>query len=157
MRRQAYQPPTGITTLTNPVGLPRLERVKIVVHYADGRVVKGFCQDFSAKNPQFHLIAAEAGPSEQGTRVLVKELKAVFFVRDFEGNPKSNECNQFAGEQRPPGRKVEVTFVDGEVLVGSTLGYDPQRPGFFFFPSDPASNNLRVFVVSTVVRNVRFL
>ena len=29
------------------------------------------------------------------------------------------------------GGKVEVTFKDGEVLVGSTLGYDPKSSWFF--------------------------
>lgn len=119
--------------------------------------MKGFCQDFSPKNPQFHLVSAEPGAGEQATRVLVKDLKAVFFVRDFGGNAQYNERRQFAEAERPSGRKVEVTFVDGEVLVGSTMGYDPQRPGFFCFPADPQSNNLRVFVVSSALKQVRFL
>jgi hypothetical protein len=52
---------------------------------------------------------------------------------------------------------MEVTFKDGEVLVGTTLGYDPSRPGFFIFPADPKSNNIRVFAVATAVKKVRFL
>jgi hypothetical protein len=42
-------------------------------------------------------------------------------------------------------------------MVGSTMGYDPHRQGFFFFPADPQSNNLRVLVVAAAVSNVRFL
>ncbi len=34
------------------------------------------------------------------------------------------------------GRKVKVLFKDGEVLVGSTMGYDIKRLGFFLFPAD---------------------
>jgi hypothetical protein len=52
---------------------------------------------------------------------------------------------------------VEITFTDGETLVGSTLGYDPKRPGFFIFPADPESNNARVFALSKAVRLVRYL
>jgi formylmethanofuran dehydrogenase subunit D len=84
-------------------------------------------------------------------------LKGVYFVRDFEGNSQYNERKTFAENERPSGRKVEVTFKDGEVMVGSTMGYDPQRQGFFFFPADPQSNTLRVFVVTAAVSNVRFL
>jgi len=62
----------------------------------------------------------------------VKELKAVFFVKDFTGNPGYNERKDFAGNQQSVGRKMEVTFSDGEVLVGSTMGHDPKRPGFSF-------------------------
>jgi len=52
---------------------------------------------------------------------------------------------------------MEVTFQDGEVLVGSTLGYDPKRQGFFILPADPKSNNTRVYVVSIAVEKARYL
>ncbi len=134
-----------------------MERLKIVVRYADGRTVKGHTQDFAPNKPHFHLFPSTAGPSSEAVMVLVKELKAVFFVRDFDGNPQYQEQKQFAEGERPAGRKVEVTFADGEVLVGSTMGYDPQRPGFFLFPADPAANNLRVFVISAAASKVRNL
>jgi len=44
-----------------------------------------------------------------------------------------------------------------EVLVGPTLGCDPNRPGFFLFATDPGNNNRRLFAMSTSVREVRFL
>jgi len=46
---------------------------------------------------------------------------------------------------------------DGERLIGYTLGYDPRRPGFFLFPADPRSNNLRIIVVSAAVSAVQYL
>jgi hypothetical protein len=49
---------------------------------------------------------------------------------------------------------VEVEFKDEEVLFGTTTGFDLKRPGFFLFPVDPQSNNLKVFVVSAAVRSV---
>jgi hypothetical protein len=55
------------------------------------------------------------------------------------------------------GKKIEVTFKDGEVLVGTTTGYDTQRPGFFLFPADDKTNNTRTFVVTAAVKGVRFL
>jgi len=42
-------------------------------------------------------------------------------------------------------------------LIGSTVGYEPRRPGFFFIPADPRSNNLKVFAVSRAVMKVQFL
>jgi hypothetical protein len=50
-----------------------------------------------------------------------------------------------------------VIFKDGEVLVGTTTGYDASRPGFFLFPADEKSNNERIFVVTAAVKTVRFL
>ncbi len=137
----------------------QLQRGKMVVHYADGRIIKGYSHDFSPDKSHFHLLPSVAGFSfsDEATHVWVQDLKAVFFVRDFAGDPSYNERKKFAEGERPPGRKVEVTFKDGEVLVGSTVGYHRTRPAFFFVPADPKSNNLRVFVVSAAVTKVRFL
>jgi hypothetical protein len=52
---------------------------------------------------------------------------------------------------------MEIVFKDGEKLVGSTLGYEPNRPGFFIHPADDKSNNIRVFVVQAFVDKVRNL
>ncbi len=133
-----------------------MEPIKVVARYIDGKRVKGFSQDFFPHKDRFHIYPA-AKPSGEATEVIVKELKAVFFVKDFAGNPMHEERKEYKEGEKPQGRKVEVTFKDNEVLVGTTLGYDPSRPGFFIFPADPKSNNVRVFVVSTAVKKVRYL
>ncbi len=78
-------------------------------------------------------------------------------VQDFTGNSQYTERNKFLEEEKPTGRKVEVRFTDGETLVGSILGYDSKRQGFFLFPADPKGNNMRVFVISSSVKKVRYL
>jgi len=127
--------------------------IKVVIRYADGRLVKGYTNDFFPNKPTLHV---SAGPNDSGAVILVKELKAVFFVKDFMGDPRHNESNTFDG-RRPSGRKVEVTFKDNEVLVGTTLGYDPSRLGFFLVPADPESNNIRVYAVNSAVKGIRYL
>jgi hypothetical protein len=133
-----------------------MELLKVVVRYTNGRVLKGFSQDFFPNKDRFHLFPADK-PSGEAIEVLLKEVKAVFMVRDFIGNSNYNERKKYMEGEKPSGRKVEVTFMDGEVMVGSTLGYDPKRLGFFLFPADPKSNNIRVFSVSSAVKNVRYL
>jgi hypothetical protein len=49
-----------------------------------------------------------------------------------------------------------VTFLDDEVLSGTTMNYRPDGPGFFLTPGDAGANNERVFVVSRAIRHVRF-
>lgn len=56
---------------------------KIVVRYADGKILKGYSQDFSPTSPNFHVRRNEAAGSESGQQVSLRELKAIFFVRDF--------------------------------------------------------------------------
>jgi len=57
----------------------------------------------------------------------------------------------------PYGTTLEVTFGDGEVVVGSGMGINLKRQGFFISPPDPKSNNLRVFVVCSAVKRIRQL
>jgi hypothetical protein len=133
-----------------------METLKVVARYIDGRVVKGLSQDFFPNKDRFHVYPADKSSGE-AAEIFLKELKAVFFVRDFVGNFQYNERKEYLEGDKPSGRKIEVTFKDGEVLVGTTLGYDPSRPGFFLFPADPKSNNVRVFAVTTAVKKVRYL
>ena len=134
-----------------------MEPSKIVVRYRDGRTLKGTTQNFFPNKPNFHV--NRLGTTGPGDVIEVKldELKAVFFVRDFTGNAKHVERKQLAPGERPQGRLMEVTCKDGEVIVGTTTGYDPKRPGFFLFPIDPSANNVRVYVVSGAVGSARFL
>jgi Family of unknown function (DUF6982)/PilZ domain len=128
---------------------------KIVVRFADGTILKGFSQDFHPTRPQFSLWPSiNAVPSDR-VNVPVSQLKAVFFVRDFQGNPAYRERKTFVS--RTQGRRVEVTFTDGEAIVGTTLNYRPDGQGFFVSPADAGGNNTRIFVVGTAVRRVRFL
>lgn len=130
---------------------------KVVVKYLNGKVIKGFMQNFSPNKDSFHLIPADK-PSTESIEVAVKNLKAIFVVRDFIGNPQYDERKQYVEGEKPSGLKLEVTFTDGEVIVGSTLlGYDPKRKGNFIIPADPNSNNIRIFAVSSAVKSVRQL
>lgn len=137
--------------------MEEVEPNKVVVRYANGSVAKGFIRNFSPHRGFFYLTPADhsSGPP---IYVSVEHLKAVFVVRDFCGNPQFEERNFYMEGENPPGLKLELTFADGEVMVGSTvLAYDPKRPGNFIIPADPNSNNLRVFAVSSAVKRVRQL
>jgi hypothetical protein len=135
-----------------------MEQVKVIVRFLDGRVVKGYTQDFNPTRPTFHFRTNTPENSLDTSNVIeVKDLKALFFVKTFEGNKEYNERKEFIPGDRAQGRKVEVTFIDGEIMQGSTVGYDPHRSGFFLLPIDPLSNNIRIFVTANAVVNFRFL
>ena len=134
-----------------------MKPVKIVVRFSDGRIKKGYSQDFFPNKPAFHLIRNDARGSRELEEIRVTDLKAIFFVNSFAGNPDYKERKKFTEEDSPKGRKVEVTFADGEILQGSVLGYSSKDPGFSLFPVDPNSNNLKAFVVNASVKNFRYL
>ncbi len=134
-----------------------MEPTKIIVRYNDGRILKGYTQNFFPNKPTFHFQPIDSKNSSDNLDVKIKDLKGVFFVRDFSGNSQYKEKKTFPQGVQISGKKVEVTFKDGEIMVGSTLGYDSNRPGFFFFPSDPEWNVIRVYIVSQSVQKVRII
>ena len=130
---------------------------RVVVRYLDGRVLKGQTADFLPTKPVFHVIpTGQPGTSFPILEVRIPELKAVFFVKDFAGDAAYNEAKAFDEGVRAQGRRVQVEFKDGEVLVGTTMGYQPDRLGFFLVPVDSKSNNDRCFIVMTAAKAVSF-
>lgn len=124
---------------------------KVVVHRRGGALEKGNTSDFRPGRESFHLQL----PGGEVSTVAVADLKAVFFVKDFAGDPDYDEA--YRDTVPGGGKKVEVTFEDGEVVVGFATSYSPARQGWFFVPADAGSNNLRVYAVNAAVESVRTL
>ena len=156
----AFKRPLSIDTLAavnrevSPTpAAPRVAWQRVVARFRNGKVVRGYTNDFHPSKAHLHL-TAEDKPGET-LFVALSQLKAVFFVRDFSGDPSRTDRTEFANSQ--PGRKVEVAFEDGEVLRGTTLAYRADGSGFFVHPADANSNNMRVFVSPGSTLHVRFL
>ncbi len=96
----------------------------------------------------------DAAPGDKPVEIMMDELKAIFFVKSFMGNPDYNEDKNFPKDQTLYGQKVVVNFKDGETLVGTCNAYHLDQPGFFFFPIDKQSNNMRVFAVSKFINDI---
>lgn len=123
---------------------------KVVVHFRDGRVLKGYAAGVSGTLPSFFIQTLDV-PSRE-VEVELAALKAVFFVKDFEGDASHNEQKAFQSPAAPNGRRIEIAMFDGEVMVGSLDAYHPEGEGFFFAPADPDSNNIGCFVVASAVK-----
>jgi len=132
---------------------------KVVVHYLDHRIDQGYTSDFRPDKPLFHLIVKE-NDKEKSVPVKVANLKAVFFVKELKGKSRTRPVKKKTFENIEDknliGKKVKIEFNDGEVLYGLTMGYSPQRQGFFFSPIDLESNNERIFAVLTAIKDITF-
>lgn len=129
---------------------------KIVVKFKDGNIIKGWSTDFGPNEEIFHLHPLE----EYGKDILkvnISSLKAIFFVKDFQGNKDYKKVRTFEGQPKgiPSQRKIIVIFKDGENFYGTCHSYEPERKGFFVYPIDPKDNNDRVFVVSPAINSVK--
>ncbi len=130
---------------------------RVVVRFADGRTIKGTTSDFVPTKDSFHVSEATADAGAKPLEIRVTELKALFFVKDLTGDPQHAERNEFDLVHPPVGRRIRVEFADGEVLVGTTQGYQPTRPGFFIEPADDGSNTERCYVVTTAAQKVTLI
>jgi hypothetical protein len=126
-------------------------RNKIVAHYKNHQIVKGISNNFFPNKIFFNLEA----PSGESSRIDIEHLKAVYFTKDFAGDKDRQDA--YTDEIRGAGRKMKVEFFDGEVVIGYSLGYSPDRQGFFLTPADIDGNNERIFVVSSSTNNVEYV
>ncbi len=135
---------------------------KSVVRFTDGRMLKGYLGDFSPDKEEVALLEVDTGKVHM---LRVNDMKAVFFVKSFEGDFDYREKKSY-GKRKPTGNRVFVKFKDGERLVGFLEGRVPWEKGFFlsnkendgkgFFllPVDEDTNNIKVFVISSSVDDV---
>jgi hypothetical protein len=100
----------------------------------------------------FHIKTAAQGTLE----VKLKELKALFFVKDLVGNSGRNDVLALEpSDGRARGSyPIDLEFADGEHLIGLTVRYPPVRPFFFVLPADSRSNNLRVLINRAAVKRM---
>ena len=124
----------------------------VVVRYRDGRKLKGFTWDFLPTKEVFHV--ADEKDEKKISEISTKELKAVFFVRTFEGDKNHQPEYSLESFRKIPGLKLKVTFFDGEVLYGTTNAYAPGRKAFFMLPADKAGNNERVYVFADATNSI---
>ena len=133
------------------------ERNRIVVHYKDGRLLKGYTHDFNPVKDTFHITSEMEKDKGKIYEVFCPNLKAIFFVKTLEGNVDYKEKKRFdeVDTSNLRGIKIRIEFNDGEVMCGISLGYSKARKGFFIIPVDPNSNNERVYVIASSVRSVK--
>jgi len=140
-----------IRTLTTPVALERM----VVARFLNGTLVKGTTHNFSVQRPMFNVYV-DGDETTRAMAVAMETLKAVFFVKTFEGNRFHMDSHGF-GRVKGHGRRLNVTFRDGESLSGFTMGYNSSKPGFFMVPTDPDSNNSRIFVVNAAIHKLEWV
>jgi len=90
---------------------------KVVVRFIDGAVARGYTTDFNPNKEVFHLIV-KTKQGEKPFIVRTRALKAIFFVKDLNGNGHSSLKKSFDDFKniRVYGKRVKVEFIDGEIL-----------------------------------------
>ncbi|NOQ21992.1 MAG: hypothetical protein GQ565_04990 [Candidatus Aegiribacteria sp.] len=124
---------------------------KIVVHWKNGEIAKGNTTDFSSARPTFHLKTMDDPLCVEEVKLDI--LKAVFFVKDFEGNSAHEDAHDFS-KAPACGKHIIITFYDGEKFYGTSETIHRDRSGFFIFPIDTDANTIRAFVINSFIESV---
>jgi hypothetical protein len=137
------------------------ENKKVILRFIDGKMLKGYIQDLKIAEEYLYL----EDESSHQLKVRLKELKAIFYVKKFEGERGYQEKKVFT-DTRPDAERVFVKFKDGETIIGNMEGVIPWQKGFFLesmkekaftiVPVDASSNNTKILVVTTAVKDVSF-
>jgi hypothetical protein len=141
---------------------------KVIARLRDGKLIKGFLNGSSATLDAFQqasefklpeLIGIDPVEPGEGVSLRLDTLKALFFVKSFEGKKEYPEVKFF--DKSPPirGLWVRIQFYDSESIEGTvenTIHYLVE-PGFFMKPPDPQSNNQILYVIKSSLINFHIL
>ncbi len=131
------------------------EHLPVVAHFKEGTIKKGYTKSFAFFREVFDFTEVNPRTEEDIEKVMIRleDLKALFYVKEFEGNPDYQPRNDV--ERHGFGDRVEVTFHDNETLVGYTPNYREDNNGFILYPADPGSNNQIVAVIRSSIQSVK--
>jgi hypothetical protein len=121
---------------------------KVVVQTREKKLYKGFSKSDFITDSKVKLI------DEKGNQfdLPLEDLKAVFFVRDFNGNPEYDEVRFLTSQEKPIRWIVaELQFTDGEVVEGKIRNDQGllNEPGFYLYPTDEVGNTEVIYVVKS--------
>jgi PilZ domain len=127
----------------------------VVGQYRDGRVVRGYTNDFSSARAYLHVSPTPF--DDEAKFVSMIQLDALFFLPSTQA-PLASETESIEyTTSTSHGRKIAMTLPDGSEMLGTTLTYSRDGSGFFVRPLDRHASATRVFVTQSGIRNVRFL
>ena len=124
---------------------------EVVLHYRDGSTCRGqLRREFRPGDGEVSIITAD------GDEVCAEfdGLKAVFFIKDPRRRDLEVQISEIEVMRQTGGASARVEFFDGEVVHGRVAQYSVKERGFFLFPSAPASNNERIFVVMQALKTL---
>lgn len=120
-------------------------RKKVVIRKLDRDLVKGYVESDAFLTPEGVQVLDLEG---RLLKLPLENIKGIYFVRDFDGQPDRPERKVFLSRPRLTGLWVRMTFKDAEVLDGliseNLLSLEPQ--GFLVTPPDVYSNNLKIYI-----------
>ena len=145
-----------------------MEERKVVVKLRSGEVVKGYLivSGADAADP-FHdsnqnhtgALTVRLLNSNASVQIALVDVKAMFFVRSFRGDPKRKDLRFYSNGPAVGTIWAEIRFTDNEVIE-ATIENSIQHlmgEGLLVHPSDGESNNVLIYVNKSAIATYRVL
>jgi tetratricopeptide (TPR) repeat protein len=132
----------------------RHPRQRLVVHYKDGHTIYGVSFHLDPTEESFPLDCTDSKGAAKDEHAIVEfeEIKAVFYVRSFDGKFDKHKSVPAIEAEGP---KLIVEFEDGETLEGRAVQkYKGNEPRFFIVPHEKHSNNLNILVERSAAKGI---
>ncbi len=142
---------------------------KVIARHRDGKLFKGYLpgpakeslEEFLRQHPSTgdHQLEVRAVDSHESISLPLDSLKAVFFVKTFDGRRDYQEVKFFTKNPPIRGLWVRIQFYDHECLEGvveNSFAYLVE-PGFFMKPPDAQGNNDVLYVIKSSLSDFRIL
>jgi hypothetical protein len=141
---------------------------KVVIQFGT-RTVKGYLESAAwdtieellsgAPHSTPEVLRVRLFDSNTVEEISIKEVKAIFYVHNFDGDANHKEMSFYGKSPIVHGIWMRVQFLDGEVIEGivhNSIRYLVD-PGFFLVPTHPGSNNKLIYVSKSQLADHRVL
>ena len=128
------------------------EKVPVVLRYLNGDMEKCLIKPYISCSIKVIQVIKQDGSVRT---IPIESLKAIFFVKELNGKGhKKGSWEEEDPNALKVGKKIVVTFKDDEKIKGKVLGEWEKGEGFFIYPIEKDSNNLKIFVVRSSITKI---
>lgn len=132
-----------------------VKKEPVVLRYLNGELEKCFIRPYISCSQKIVQVIKDDGSVRT---IPIEKLKAIFFVKELNGKGhKEGSWEEEDPSALKVGKKIMVVFKDGEKMKGKVLGSIEKGYGFFLYPLEKDTNNLKVFIVKSSILSIEDL
>ncbi|GAB4353314.1 MAG: hypothetical protein Kow0099_37530 [Candidatus Abyssubacteria bacterium] len=124
---------------------------QVILYFLGGEVLQGWPLSWNPEAEGFRFLSRSHLPTRKEMYVRFYELKAVAFVRDFEGELTKRLLSPKAPRS---GHLVKVVFPDDEAITGYVFDWKNLGAKFYLFPNEIGDNVLFFFIDRHILKDI---
>jgi hypothetical protein len=130
---------------------------RVIVVFTNGREVAGEALFFNPQKMAFPFQFKNAQGKLVAQDVSLGDVKKILFLKKEPGTESRIHSEKIEDSHYASSVsfRLLVEFLDGEILVGTSIKSATEDKGFFLVPMNPAENSERIYINSAAVKTVQ--